>query len=69
MVKYESNCSGCYDSGGYCVGFCPHKEFPVFYCDICDESTDELYDFYGSQVCRDCLLKESLIPEAELIEE
>lgn len=69
MIKWESNCSGCFDSDGYCVGFCPHKKFRVLTCDSCGDDVDELYDFYGEQVCRDCLLKKSLISESELMEE
>lgn len=66
MVKYESNCSGCYDSDGYCVGFCPHKEFWVKVCDKCDADTEDLYDFYGEQVCEKCLLEATKISDEEL---
>lgn len=66
MVMYESNCSGCYDSDSFCVGFCPNKSFPVLYCDKCKCPTENLYRYDGGQICEDCLKAETLLTDMEL---
>ena len=31
---------------------------PVLICDRCRDEVEDLYDYYGEQLCEDCLLRE-----------
>ena len=54
MIKYEDDCVGC----PQCV-HCGRDKTQHLYCDICGEDSEELYVFYGQELCEDCL-KDSL---------
>lgn len=63
MKRIENECVGCKSMGLHCLGnSCPNKEVVRFYCDRCKEETT-LYDYYGEELCADCLLKEFKIIE------
>ena len=55
MQKITNECIRC---DTYCIGsHCPNKNVVRFYCDKCgNEAT--LYDYYGEELCENCLLKE-----------
>jgi len=58
MRKIENECVGCKDVGLHCLGFgCPHRNVTHFYCDRCGEEAT-LYNYYGEEICDECLLKE-----------
>ena len=58
MVKYEDECCGCDTENYPCVGSaCPNRHVKHLYCDTCGEDVEELYDFEGVQLCKECLLK------------
>ena len=63
MKKVINECVGCTSLGLYCLGStCPNRNVIRFYCDKCErEST--LYDYYGEEICQECLLKEFNIIE------
>lgn len=55
MRKTENECVGC---DTHCLGSsCPNRNVVRFYCDRCGNETT-LYDYYGEELCEDCLLKE-----------
>ena len=57
MVKIESYCSACSQSG-YCQGGCSNqgKGVKVYYCDECgDELDEEIYQAEGKDLCGYCL--------------
>lgn len=57
MKRIESECIGCKDIGLFCMGDnCPYKIVVRFYCDRCDEEAT-LYDYYGEELCKDCILE------------
>lgn len=60
MKKIENECVDC---GFHCIGdACRYRNVVRFYCDRCkDEAT--LYDYYGEELCEECLLKEFKIIE------
>lgn len=46
---------------GACVGCdrpCQNCTTIEAKCDYCDFEVDKLYDFYGEQICDECLLKQ-----------
>lgn len=55
MKKIENECIGCPIP---CIGYsCSYRNVIRFYCDRChDEAT--LYNYYGEEICKDCLLDE-----------
>lgn len=58
MVKYEDECCGCAAGNYPCLGSaCPNRHVKHLYCDKCGEDVEELYDFEGAQLCKECLLK------------
>lgn len=67
MLKFESNCSGCYDSDSYCIGICPHKKVLRLYCDKCNDEVEELYDVDYLQLCESCTLKTLKIDISNLV--
>lgn len=54
--RIEDNCVGC-PMG--CIN-CGRRHQHVYYCDHCEDYTDELYEYEGQELCWDCY-KESLI--------
>lgn len=57
MVEYVDECVGCSTIYGSCLGAgCPHKHVPVLYCDKCEANVEELYEYEGEQLCKECLL-------------
>lgn len=58
MKKIVNECVGCTDIGLHCIGdSCPNRNVVRFYCDKCGAETT-LYDYYGDELCADCLLEE-----------
>lgn len=53
MVQFENDCVGCPQG----CGFCGANHTPHFYCDMCDDEVDELFDYDEKQICESCLLK------------
>lgn len=58
-IKYEDECVGCPSEMGCLGDRCPYMNVPHFTCDECNEDfdSDELYDYEGLMLCRDCLLE------------
>ena len=51
------------DLGLNCIGnICQNRNVTRFYCDRCGEE-EVLYDYYGEEICEECLLKEFEIVE------
>lgn len=60
MKRIEDECVGCVLP---CIGnSCPYKNVVRFYCDRCGNETT-LYDYFGEDICKDCLLEEFDIVE------
>ena len=58
MRKVVNECVGCTDIGLPCMGSgCRNRNVVRFYCDRCGTETT-LYDYYGEELCEECLLKE-----------
>lgn len=58
MVKYENECVFCTAHGLNCIGYnCPNRHVKHLYCDKCKDDVEELYNFEGVQLCKECLLK------------
>lgn len=57
MKRIEDECVGCPPEIGCFGNSCPYKNVVRFYCDRCGEE-EKLYDYYGEEICLDCLLKE-----------
>lgn len=57
MKKIENECVGCPPELGCFGNSCPMRNVIRFYCDRCGEE-DKLYNYYGYEVCADCLLEE-----------
>lgn len=59
-MKIVSNeCVGC---DLPCFDSCPYKNVDRFYCDRCNEE-ETLYNYFGEELCKDCILKEFDIVE------
>ena len=60
MIQIENDCRDC----GLPCQFtnCEYYRVAHYYCDNCKEE-DELYEYEGSQLCEDCLLK--TVPKVE----
>lgn len=57
MIKYENECVGCPTEMG-CIGSaCRYMNVPHYYCDECGYEADELYEYYGDELCLYCLDK------------
>lgn len=62
MRKVENECVCCAPELG-CLGkYCSKRNVVRFYCDRCEEET-LLYQYYGEELCEECLLKEFQIVE------
>ena len=56
-IKYEDYCVGCPPELG-CLGkYCKYRDVPVWFCDKCEEETDELFEYEGQELCKECLLE------------
>ncbi len=62
MRKIENECVHCPSSLGCLGSNCPNRNVVRFYCDRCGEDTT-LYDYYGEEICEECLLKEFKVIE------
>lgn len=62
MRKTENECVCCAPEIGCFGNSCPYQNVTRFYCDRCEEET-KLYDYYGEEICADCLLKEFEVVE------
>ena len=61
MVRYEDQCVGCPPEMG-CLGkYCRYRNVPIWLCDRCESEDEDLWDFFGEEVCKECLLK--IIPK------
>lgn len=64
MVKYEGECCGCATEAYPCLGNrCPNINVKHLYCDKYGEDVERLYEFYGKELCGDCVLKELEVVE------
>lgn len=56
MVRYEDACFSC---GSDCNGYCSlrDKEYKILTCDKCKRETDRLWNYFGKELCEDCLLE------------
>lgn len=62
MIKFENDC---YDCALHCRGStCRNRNVPHFYCDECEDETEELFEYDGEQICQDCLI--STVPKIKL---
>lgn len=60
MRKIENECVDC---GLPCLGnSCPNRNVVRFYCDRCTKETT-LYNYYGEEICKECLLREFEVVE------
>ena len=57
MKKVENECVCCAPELGCLGDSCRHRNVVRFYCDRCGDETT-LYDYYGEEICEECLLKE-----------
>ena len=60
MVRFEDDCVGC--DWGSCGGCIYSRKLPYLYCDECGSEDEILYEYYGKQLCEDCL-REVVEPE------
>ena len=59
MVKYEDECCGCATEDYPCLGNrCPNINVKHLYCDKCGEDVEELIEYDGKELCKNCLMKE-----------
>lgn len=62
MIKFQNDCCDC---ALHCRGnACRNRNVPHFYCDECEDETEELFEYDGEQICRDCLV--SAVPKIKL---
>lgn len=58
--EYRDECLGCAVPSYPCRGAsCPQRHIRVWICDMCGEEMyddDDVYEYDGNDVCRDCLL-------------
>lgn len=63
MIEFQDNCVGPCPQG--CMGpGCPKRHEAVLVCDSCESECEELYDYEGEQLCKDCLLE--AVPKVEI---
>lgn len=57
MIIYENDCYNCATESYPCIGSsCRNRHAPHLYCDWCKSEVDELYEYYGEEVCMDCIM-------------
>ena len=57
MKKIENECVGCPKEMGCLGDSCSYRNVIRYYCDRCGDET-VLYNYYGEEICKDCLLKD-----------
>lgn len=62
MRIIENECVGCPPEMGCMGSACPYCNVERFYCDKCKEETT-LHDYYGLELCENCILKQFPIIE------
>lgn len=63
MLRYENDCCDCASPAYPCLGSaCGLRNAPHYYCDKCD-SEEQLFEYAGKELCKDCLLEE--VPSVE----
>lgn len=62
MKRIENECVGCSPDISCLGNSCPYKNTVRFYCDRCEKET-KLYEYYGEEICEECLLKKFQIVE------
>lgn len=61
MRTVEDECCSCATERYPCLGgSCPNRRVKRFFCDRCKEEfePEELYQYYGEEVCAECILKD-----------
>lgn len=53
MRKIEDNCVCC---DLPCIN-CGRRHEEVLYCDNCKENSETLYEYWGNELCQDCLME------------
>lgn len=61
MKYYTNECCECQLPCVYET--CPYYKVEHFKCDRCGEEDIKLYDYFGEEICEECLLKEFKIVE------
>ena len=57
MIKFENECCDCAVPGYPCMGSaCPNRKVPHLLCDRWGDDVEELYDYDGEELCKECLL-------------
>lgn len=57
MKQVENECVGCPPEMGCMGSSCPYQRVTRYYCDRCGDE-NILYDYYGEELCQECLLNE-----------
>lgn len=66
MIEYINECCDCATGAYPCLGSsCALRSVPHYICDACgmDVGDDPLYDYDGSQLCKECVLE--MLPKVE----
>lgn len=64
MLKFKSECVDCHGEIGCLRDSCPKRNIPHLICDCCCEDVEELYEYDGEQLRKDCLL--DAVPKIEI---
>lgn len=62
MKQIENECVCCEPSLGCLGNRCRYRNVVRYYCDRCGDETT-LYNYYGEELCEECLLKEFEVVE------
>lgn len=56
MTEYTNDCCDCAVPGYPCLGSsCSLRHSPHYYCDLCGEEVESLYEVDGLELCRACM--------------
>lgn len=67
MKRTENECVGCTELGIPCMGSsCPNRHVTRWYCDMCGDESDVLYDYDDKELCEYCVLK--VLPKVDMDE-
>lgn len=56
MVEYKNDCCDCAVPGYPCLGSsCSLRHNPHYYCDLCGDEVENLYEVDGLELCRACM--------------
>lgn len=61
MRTVTNECVGCTSMGLPCIGSsCRNRNVTRYYCDRCKEEfePEKLYQYFGEEVCAECILKD-----------